>query len=361
MPVYKSNDGTWKVVYCHRVWPDKLKQTTKRGFKTKREALEFEKEATLKDHMDLEIPLGAFTEMYLSDIESQIRESTLVTKRNVIEKHILPYLGSKQMCQITNRDVMKWQNEVKMQHTKYGKPFSTTYLKTINNQLSAIFSHAVKYYNLKENPVAKTTRMGTRRGAEMKIWTVEEYKSFLEAVADKPLSYYAFEILYWCGLRSGELLALTKQDINLSRGTISITKTFQKINQREVTTPPKTAKGNRMIAMPDFLCKEIGDFLNMQSMLADTDRLFPVTKHYLKHEMARGCKVSGVREIRIHDLRHSHVSLLIDMGFSAVAIGDRVGHESASITYQYAHLFPSTQKDMATGLNILNEEDDDDE
>lgn len=96
-------------------------------------------------------------------------------------------------------------------------------------------------------------------------------------------------------------------------------------------------------------------------MLADTDRLFPVSKYYLKHEMTRGCKASGVREIRIHDLRHSHVSLLIDMGFSAVAIGDRVGHESASITYQYAHLFPSTQKDMANSLNILNERDDDDE
>lgn len=80
--------------------------------------------------------------------------------------------------------------------------------------------------------------------------------------------------------------------------------------------------------------------------------MFPVTKHYLSHEMDRGCKAAGVKRIRIHDLRHSHVSLLIDMGFTALAIGDRVGHESEKITYRYAHLFPSKQTEMADKLNI---------
>ena len=80
--------------------------------------------------------------------------------------------------------------------------------------------------------------------------------------------------------------------------------------------------------------------------------MFPVTKHYLSHEMDRGCKAAGVKRIRIHDLRHSHVSLLIDMGFTALAIGDQVGHESEKITYRYAHLFPSKQTEMADKLNI---------
>lgn len=67
--------------------------------------------------------------------------------------------------------------------------------------------------------------------------------------------------------------------------------------------------------------------------------------------MKRGSEKAGVKRIRIHDLRHSHVSLLIDMGFSAVAIADRMGHESSDITFRYAHLFPNIQDDMANELD----------
>lgn len=91
----------------------------------------------------------------------------------------------------------------------------------------------------------------------------------------------------------------------------------------------------------------------MQYGLKKKDRIFTVTKSYLHHEMDRGAKAAGVKRIRIHDLRHSHISLLIDMGFSAVAIADRVGHESIAITYRYAHLFPSKQKEMANRLDDL--------
>ena len=81
------------------------------------------------------------------------------------------------------------------------------------------------------------------------------------------------------------------------------------------------------------------------------ERLFAVTKHFLAHEMERGCKASGVKRIRIHDIRHSHVSLLIEMGFSALAIAERMGHEAVDITYRYAHLFPTKQDEMAAALD----------
>ena len=95
----------------------------------------------------------------------------------------------------------------------------------------------------------------------------------------------------------------------------------------------------------------------MYYSLKPKDRIFPVTKHYLKHEMVRGCKASGVKQIRIHDLRHSHVSLLIDMGFTALAIADRVGHECEKITYRYAHLFPSKQDEMVQRLDLERREE----
>ena len=94
------------------------------------------------------------------------------------------------------------------------------------------------------------------------------------------------------------------------------------------------------------------DYLKMLYDVGLEDRMFPVTKSYLHREMDRGAKEAGVKRIRIHDIRHSHVSLLIDMGFSATAIADRVGHESIDITYNYAHLFPSKQAEMADKLDM---------
>jgi len=105
--------------------------------------------------------------------------------------------------------------------------------------------------------------------------------------------------------------------------------------------------------MPDFLVEEIQEYISQLYGIKDTDRLFEITKSYLKREMERGSKAAGVKKIRIHDLRHSHISLLIEMGFSAVAIADRVGHESIDITYRYAHLFPSTQTEMADKLSTI--------
>ena len=132
---------------------------------------------------------------------------------------------------------------------------------------------------------------------------------------------------------------------------------YYEMMDKDVITTPKTKKSNRTIKMPHFLCEEMQEYLGMLYGLKKKDRIFTVTKSYLHHEMDRGAKVAGVKRIRIHDLRHSHISLLIDMGFSAVAIADRVGHESIEITYQYAHLFPSKQAEMAKRLDNLGKGD----
>ena len=165
------------------------------------------------------------------------------------------------------------------------------------------------------------------------------------------MSYYAFEMLYWCGIREGELLALTPADFNFDKKTVRINKTYQRIHGQDLITTPKTKKSVRTVEMPEFLCDEMQDYIKSLYKVQKNDRIFPITKSYLHHEMDRGAAETGVKRIRIHDIRHSHISLLIDMGFSAVAIANRVGHESIDITYRYAHLFPSRQVDMADRLD----------
>jgi integrase len=257
------------------------------------------------------------------------------------------------MSEIKPTDVRAWQNAMMAYRDKDGEGYSQTYLKSLHNQLSAIFNHAVRYYDLQSNPAAKAGNMGKKESdKEMLFWTKEEYLKFADAMMDKPVSYYAFEMLYWCGLRLGEMLALTPADFDFEKQTVRINKSYQRINGKDIITDPKTAKSKRTVVMPPFLCEEIQEYINGFYEIYDDSRLFQITKSYMHHEMDRGCKATGVKRIRIHDLRHSHVSLLIDMGFSAVAIADRVGHESIDITFRYAHLFPTTQNEIANKLNI---------
>ena len=255
------------------------------------------------------------------------------------------------MSKITAQQIIKWQNEQMNYRDKNGDPYSPVYLKTLHAQLSAIFNHAVKFYNLRDNPCRKAGGMGKNKNREMAFWTKEEYLKFADAVMDSPMAYYAFEILYWCGIREGELLALTSSDFDLEKGILTINKSYQRINGQDCITTPKTEKSNRTIWMPKFLVEEIQDYLRQLYGIKETDRIFPVTKKYLHYEMDKGAAAAGVKRIRIHDLRHSHISLLIEMGFSAAAIADRVGHESIDITYNYVHLFPSKQVEMADKLN----------
>lgn len=351
MPVYKSDNGTWYVLTRYLDWKGERKQKCKRGFETRKEAVEWERTFQQQNAADMDMTFEAFFELYANDIKPRLKENTWLTKEHIVETKIMPYFAKRIISEITTKDVMAWQNELLAYRDENRKPYSQTYLKTVHNQLSAIFNHAVRHYDLRSNPASKAGNMGTEERKEMKFWTKDEYKKFADEMMDKPVSYYAFEVLYWCGIREGELLALTPADFDFVKGTLTINKSYQRLKGRDVITTPKTKKSNRTIKMPQFLCEEMQDYLGMLYGVGKKDRIFNISKHYLSREMERGSKAAGVKRIRIHDLRHSHISLLIDMGFSAVAIADRVGHESIEITYRYAHLFPSKQVEMAKKLD----------
>jgi len=348
---HKETNGKWRAIYRYSNWHGERKQTSKRGFATKREAIAWEREQMLKTNSALNMTFASFVEIYSADMKIRLKRNTWLTKENIINSKILPYFGLMKMNEISAKDIIKWQNEMMAGLDRRGKPFSQTYIKTMHNQISAIFNHAVRYYDLKNNPAAKAGSIGKKEAQEMLFWTKDEYMLFSDVMMDKPISYYAFETLYWTGIRLGELLALTPSDFDLGKGTVSISKSYQRISSEDVITEPKTAKGNRVVTMPDFLTEEIREYLKSIYGAESDARIFPISKSYLHHEMNRGVKVAGVKRIRIHDLRHSHVSHLIELGFSAVAIADRVGHESIDITFRYAHLFPTRQTEIADRLS----------
>lgn len=357
MSVYKEEKtNTWRVIYRYTDWNGERKQSQKRGFATKREAQAWEREQLSMLHSDLDMSFTSFVQHYTEDVQSRVKENTWATKSHIIQTKLIPYFGKLKMCSITPQQIITWQNELIKHRDEKGRPYSPVYLKTVQNQLSAIFNHAVRYYNLKENPCKKAGSMGKKKNREMLFWTKEEYMKFADAMMDKPQFYYAFEMLYWCGLREGELLALTPADFDFEKKTVTINKSYQRIEGRDLVTTPKTEKSNRTITMPQFLADEMQDYLKMLYDVGENDRMFIITKSGLHREMDRGSASAGVKRIRIHDLRHSHVSLLIDMGFSATAIADRVGHESIDITFNYAHLFPSKQTEMADRLDIERRE-----
>ena len=320
MAVYKEEKtNTWRAVYRYTDWTGEKKQTQKRGFKTKREAQAWEREQLHKTSADLDMTFSSFFEQYTADMQTRIKENTWATKEHIIRTKILPYFGKQRMSNITAQQIISWQNELMNYKDDKGKPLSPVYLKTIHNQLSAIFNHAARYYNLRENPCKKAGSMGKKKNREMLFWTKEEYLKFAEVMMDKPQSYYAFEMLYWCGIREGELLALTPADFDFNKNTVSISKSYQRLNGQDLITTPKTEKSNRIIAMPQFLAEEMQDYLKMLYDVGENERIFTITKSYLHREMDRGSKEAGIKRIRIHDIRHPYVKPTTKNKFSAEA------------------------------------------
>ncbi len=348
MPAYKDKiTGKWFAQFYCKNWQGDNKLIKKRRFATKREALEFERVYKMKETSDLNMTFEDFFELYTTDKKQRLKLNTWLTKEHIVRSKVMPYFRNRKINEITAGDIVKWQNELIAYKDEDGNALSDTYRKTIHNQLSAIFNHAVRYYDLKSNPARKAGNMGKEQHKEMLIWTRDEYQKFSQAIMNKERSFYAFEMLYWCGIRLGELLALTMEDFDFVNNTVRINKSYQRLQGQDYITTPKTPKSNRTIKMLQFLVAEMQEYMEMLYGYKQMDRIFQVTKAFLHHELERGCRDSDVKRIRLQDLRNSAVSLLIDLGFSVVAIADRVGHKSIENTFRYAHLFSSKQTEMA--------------
>ena len=203
MGVYKEGKN-WKVQVYYKDWQGNRKRKQKRGFRTKGEAKEWERDFLQQQSQGVDIEFGNFLEIYYKDMDVRLRENTMYTKRYIIDLKIKPYFEKKILSEITVADVRAWQNELLTYKDKNGKGYSPTYLKTVNCQLTAIFNYAMRYYNLQDNPCRKAGAIGKSKGEPKDFWMQEEFNAFLETVSDKPETRMAFLLLYWTGMRIGD-------------------------------------------------------------------------------------------------------------------------------------------------------------
>lgn len=351
MPVYKDNcRGTWFAKFNYIDWTGAVKQKLKRGFKTQRDAKAFERGFLEKSQASSEMKFGTLVDLYMEDCKTRLKPTTYENKCFVIYTKVLPFFKDMQINMIEPATIRRWQNELLSDE----KGYSQTYLKTVNNQVSAIFNYAMKYYKLPNNPARIAGSMGKKNADDMHFWTADEFNKFI-AYSDNPTYTVMYELLFWTGIRIGECLALTLYDFNFETNTVSISKNFAKVQKQDYILEPKTPKSKRIITIPPFLCDMIQDHVSKLYDYEAHRRLFPIYRSTLNRHLDRTCRKSGVKKIRIHDLRHSHASLLIEMNFSPLLISERLGHENIETTLQtYSHLYPNKHGEVAERLQEMN-------
>jgi integrase len=351
MPVYKdAKRGTWSAEFRYTDWTGKRVRKHKRGFALKRDAQEFEREFLAKQSLSSDMTFFSLVELYKADMEDRLKETTRESKDWMMAKHIMPFFAELPINKITAAHVRKWQAGLLAQD------YAQTYLKSINNQLVAVLNYAVKFYGLPANPCHAAGSMGSKDADTMKFWTHDQFSQFIEAV-DRWPAKTGFEMLYWTGVRIGELLALTESDFDFERGTVVISKNYQRVSGDDLIQEPKTKKGRRTIPVPAAILTTVKEYIPRLYDYSPGDRLFPYTKEYFHHAMIKGSKASGVERIRLHDLRHSHAALLIDMGVPILLISERLGHEDVETTLRtYGHLYPNKHDDTVARLDEMIQE-----
>lgn len=349
---YKEKDTKkWTAQWFETNAKGEKKKHRKRGFETKHEALKFEQQKKLNDSRSMDMELSEFIDVYFEDKKNELKERTIRNKRYMMEQYIIPYFGKQKINEITAGQIIQWQNEIQT------KGFSEAYLRMIQNQLTSLFTHASRIYDLNTNPCKKVKKMGCSDNRSINFWTVDEYYTFVGTMEKGTKYYLIFEILFWTGCRIGELLALTPKDINFETNQISISKTYYRTNKQDFITEPKTKQSIRVIEIPEFLKQEIKDFIEEHYGMPDNERIFPVVQEAVQHKMKFQMKKAGVKRIRVHDfLRHSHVAYLINKGIEPILIKERVGHKDIRITLNtYGHLYPNHQRKVADLLEAEND------
>ena len=349
MPAYKDKKSKKWYVSFYVKENGTSKKVKKMGFSKKQEAMEYERNYINSFVSDTEITFENLYKSYMDDQKNRLKPSTIESKTYIFDKKILPFFKKYKIKEITPLLVRKWQNELIKGN------LAQTYLRAIHEQLVAILNYAVKFYNLNKNPCSAAGRIGKKNAGEMNIWTLDEFKQFIEAIKHKKEAVVGFNILFYTGMRIGEMLALTISDIDFEKCKIRINKTFQRIKRTDVISTPKTPKSKRTIDCPKFVIDIIQEYIKVLYKPTPKTRLFErFTKFKFQNDVNVYSKKANFKKIRVHDLIHSHATLLLSKGVNIVSLSRRLGHERVSTTLDiYSHVLKEDDDLIKDILNSL--------
>lgn len=355
MPVksYKDKNGRTKY-YAAFYYTDHAgarKKKKKEGFTRAAAAKQFEADFLEQLTGSCEMSFRNLCEIYLKDCKARLKPTTYRGKEYMFRDKIIPAFDRQPITRITPAMVRSWQNSI-IQHPQ---GYTPTYQRTINNQMTAVFNYAVKYYGLKRNPVRISGTIGKKLSGRLDFWTLAEFNRFIREIPAIDPAHMAFELLFYSGIREGELLALSVEDFAPVARTVSITKTFARQGGQDLILPPKTPKSKRIVALPRAVCVHMESYIRQLYAPEENPRLFfMLNKSLLGRKLKAAAKAAGLAPIRVHDLRHSHASLLIELGFPPLVISERLGHEKIETTLQiYSHLYPNKAGEVAAKLDSL--------
>lgn len=380
--IKKNKESTkWRAEYAYKTPDGVYHKSCKRGFDKKEDAklwvqtelpkLIAEKEQdkplapvlpkiTKKKKQSIEDMLfSELVEKYMKHSEIRKKETTCGTKESIINSKILPYFKDELVAEISVEDIEDWQDIILESTTKQGNPYSQTYIRTIRSQFTAIMNHAVNKLGLPFNPLDRADMIGEKDGDERAFWTLDQYKEFRKVIAEKPQYFYAFEVLFWTGMRMGEMLALKPNDIDFENLTIRIDETYTKFKGKNLITAPKTKSSKRTIHIPQTLAEELKEYMDSIYGLEQDDRIFLITKSGLHREIDRGVDACNIPDICVHGLRHSFSSMAQSEEVKAaeIIVSTILGHsKKKTMTAKYSHAYEKDLIAVAERLNKLMEE-----
>lgn len=298
-------------------------------------------------------------EKYMKHSEIRKKETTCGTKESIINTKILPYFKDELVAKISVEDIEDWQDTILEATTKQGERYSQTYIRTIRSQFTAIMNYAVNKLGLPYNPLDRADMIGEKDGNDRAFWTLDQYKKFRNFIAEKPQYFYAFEVLFWTGMRMGEMLALKPNDFDYENLTIRVDETYTKFKGKNLVTAPKTKSSTRTIHIPQTLADELKEYMDSIYGLEDDDRIFHITKSGLHKELDRGVKLCKIPDVCVHSLRHSCSSFLQSEIIKApeVIVSSILGHsKKKTMTGRYSHAYEDDLIEVAKRINDVMED-----
>lgn len=360
MPAYKDKErGTWYAKFYFEDWTGTKKQKLKRGFSTKREAQEFERDFLSSQIKTCDIKFSDLVNEYLEHIRSRLKATSVQNIEKAIGKHLTPFFGIMPVNTITPNTVRKWQ-QIMLE-----KDLKASSLKNYRAHLYRVLNFAVLYYGLDSNPVKKAEPIvgaNSRKAlagedytnnAKENFWTKEEFDkamSFVYSDADKMLYY----TLFFTGIRIGELLALEVEDYLSDTKQLRICKNMTRAYGKNTITTPKTVSSNRLVYLPQFLCDMLEGYISRIYKATPNTRLFPYDVSTVEYRLTVLCKRNDLKRITIHGFRHSYASLLINKGYDIRFVSEQLGHSSIAMTQNiYSHFYHEKRLEEAKRLDNL--------